>query len=341
MRRSTLTLLGIAVSVVVIAALLRTGASESEGQPTFQPSTEPTQTSQPPTTTTPSASTTTATQLPATALPPGTTVCDLYTGVDETGRVEATALVEASGIASSIVAPGVLWAHNDSGGSPALFAFTSTGEDLGTFDIPGAAAFDWEDMARGPDQDGTGSYLYIGDIGDNFRIRGGRVSIYVVPDTDPRDLDGAFPQSLRLDFQYPKNAFNAEALFIDPLEPALYLVTKDRDQTFVLKGDLTPNAGVTELELVGVLSLGEEVTAADMSADGTTLVLRGYHDVWMWHRDGSVDIETMLLEPPCSAPSPDEVQGESIALDSTFTYWTISEGSNSAIQRVTRLSVGG
>lgn len=320
MHRSTITLIVIAVAVVVIALVLRDKNGETPGEPQATMVAEPT------------GSTTSVPETTTTALPKGITVCDLYTDIVSAGAVASPDLVEASGLAASRVAPGVLWSHNDSRGTATVYAFTTTGEDLGGYDVPGAFALDWEDMSAGPGPDGEDSYLYVGDIGDNFDIRDGLVTVYRVPDEDPGDLDGAFSDSVPFTYRYPKGSHNAEALFVDPVEPALYLVTKGREEAFVFKGSLVPTDGRANLQIVSTLFLGAEVSGADMSSDGTTLVLRGYRTVWMWHRDTNVSISDMLKSEPCEAPSPDERQGEAITFDMDLAYWTVSEGSNSPIQ---------
>jgi hypothetical protein len=272
----------------------------------------------------------------ATSLPAGSEVCDFYQTIDSLGNVASPDLVEASGIAASRTTPGVLWSHNDSRGTATLFAFTYAGDDLGAHDVPGAFALDWEDMSAGPGPARDGAFLYVGDIGDNFDIRGGLVTVYRVPDVDPVALDGAFAESTALTYRYPDRSYNAEAIFIDPLEPALYLVTKGREEAFVFKGSIEPSNGPIALAPVTTLFLGGEVSAADMSFDGSTLVFRGYETVWMWHRNAGTSVLAMLSAEPCTAPSPDERQGESITLDAALSYWTVSEGRNPMIYNVAR-----
>lgn len=321
MRRPTGTLILIAVAVVFVSLVLRAGSGDAPQQT----STTLAEDAAAPTTEVPETTTTTT-------LPIGVEVCDLYGDITTSGHIVSPKLVEASGIAASRTTEGVLWSHNDSRGTATLYAFTTSGEDLGAFDVPDTFAFDWEDMSGGPGPDGRGDYLYIGDIGDNFAIRGGLVTVYRVPDIDPARLEDQFPETALFDYRYPDGAHNAEALFIDPVEPALYLVTKGNDAAFVFKGSLTPSATPHELALVATLPLGAEVSGADMSRDGTTLVLRGYQTVWMWHRGIETSVADMLEYAPCLAPSPRERQGEAITFDADFAYWTISEGSHSAIQ---------
>lgn len=325
MRRSTAALFVIATVFIVVALLLRSGDSDTITAAT-------TTTSTPLTTTTSVASITTTT-----SLPDGVEVCDLYASVTDTGQIESPELVEASGLAASRTTSGVLWSHNDSRGTATLYAFTGDGKDLGSYGVPGAFALDWEDMSAGPGPQGEGDFLYVGDIGDNFDIRGGLITVYRVPDVDPSDLEGSFPESLALTYRYPGEGHNAEALFIDPTEPALYLITKDKNEALVFKAPIDRSDEPAELELVSSLSLGAEVTAADMSADGSTLVVRGYQTVWMWHRESGVSITDMFHEDPCLAPSPEEHQGEAITFDAASSYWTVSEGLNSPIQQAARL----
>src|SRR5206468_2956607 len=96
--------------------------------------------------------------------------------------VENGAVREASALAASRRAPGVYWTLNDSGNEPLLFAFDASGRNLGTFRVDGARNVDWEALQVGPRRDG-GFALYIGDSGDNDRIRR-ESAIYRVPEPD-------------------------------------------------------------------------------------------------------------------------------------------------------------
>ena len=65
------------------------------------------------------------------------------------GSLASNALTETSGIAASRRVSGVWWVHNDSGDRARVFAIGNDGRDLGEFDLAGAAAVDWEDIAVG------------------------------------------------------------------------------------------------------------------------------------------------------------------------------------------------
>ena len=79
------------------------------------------------------------------------------------------------------------------------------------------------------------------------------------------------------------------------------------------------------------------VTAADVTADGAVLALRGYNEVWLWPRRDLEYVTTLAAE-PCLAPSPDEIQGEALTFTDGLTYVTLSEGSAKPLNRVSPLT---
>ena len=341
-RRSAIALVVIALAALAAATILfmvRDDASTEAAPPTTQaaeggsstheptdPSAASTSTTDDTTTTTATAVTTTTSGPPAT-LAAGETACSPYGSITTAGVVASPDLVEASGMAASRTQPGVIWAHNDSRDGARVYAIGPDGEDLGGFAIAGASAFDWEDMAAGPGADAATSSLYLGDIGDNFAIRGGRITVYRVPEPDPATLAGPIEGAVALEFVYPDGTYNAEAMFV--ADDSIYIVTKDREAARVYRGNATrTDSAVETLELVTVLALGDEVSGADMSWDGATIALRGYNSVWMWHRDPGATIADTFTTESCNSPSPNEVQGEALAFLADNAYSTISEGPN-------------
>jgi len=333
-RRSLITLLVIAAAAIAVAlVLLATRDDTTSPAPTTTAQTDVDDPTRPPdtttetTTTTPPEDPTSSTTAPQATLPPGATACDPYTAVTIAGTIASPDLVEASGMAASRTRVGVLWAHNDSRDGARVYAIGPDGTDLGGFDIAGALAFDWEDMAAGPGPDPTTSMLYFGDIGDNFAIRGGRVTVYRVPEPDPSTNAGTIDGAVALEYAYPDGVYNAEALFV--ADDSIYIVTKDRDEARVYRGNAAADGSSVEtLELVTVLDLGGEVSGADLSWDGSTVAFRGYTSVWMWHVRPGESVADALANEPCEAPSPEEIQGESIAFLADGSYATVSEGAN-------------
>ncbi|MEA3509821.1 MAG: hypothetical protein U9R51_00145 [Actinomycetota bacterium] len=343
-RRSLIILTLIAAAAVVVALTLAATRSEPTVEAASSTSeVAPTSTTSLPDSTNPESISTTAapeatsTTTPDVTLAPGSTACDPYSTISVAGEIASRHLVEASGMAASRTSPGVLWAHNDSRDGARIYAVDPGGGDLGGFDIAGALAFDWEDMAAGPGSDPTQSMLFLGDIGDNFSIRGGRITVYRVPEPDPASISGMIEGAVPLEYQYPDGVYNAEALFV--ADGSIFIVTKDRDETRVYRGNATGDGSTVEtLQLMTVLPLGAEVSGADVSWDGSTIAFRGYNTVWMWHRPPGTQIAEALTGDPCTAPSPDEVQGESIAFLSDGSYATVSEGSYPDLHVVERRS---
>ena len=334
MRKPSVWLVAIAALVIVVVSVTRITDDEpglaSSADTTIAPDVTAA------TATGVAETTTTSTVAPASARPlePGETVCDRYGSIHDTGTIESTVLVEASGLAVSRASADVLWSHNDSRGGARLFAFDPAGTDLGTFDLPGIFAFDWEDVAAGPGPDGTGKYLYVGDIGDNFAIRSGQITVFRVPDADPATLDESFTEVVSLPYKYPDGPHNAEAIFVDPIEPALFVVTKDKEQTSVFKGSLLPTGEEVELEQISTLFLDAEVSGGDISWDGHVIALRGYQTVWMWNRPTGTSVADAFNTDACNSPSPEERQGEAIAFDAGLGYWTVSEGTGPSVHSI-------
>lgn len=329
-RRNWLVILLIAVAAAVVAMVLAgnggTAAPVAEAD---------TSTTGAPTTTSIPSTTTTEPRPTSSTLAIGASVCEPYQAVSVAGTVESAALVETSGIAASRTARGVIWAHNDSGDNPNIYAIGPGGEDLGSFTIDGAVAFDWEDMAIGPGPDPERSYLYVGDIGDNFRIRQGQITVYRVVEPEPASMSALIPAEEAITLHSPDGPHDFEALFV--ADESIYVATKDHETTLVYRtASPIDRATSVDLELVATLDLGAEVTAADVSWDGSILAFRGYSTVWMWHRGPDMTIAEALTAAPCTIPSPDEVQGEALAFLSDGSIITVSEGAGSAVQVIPR-----
>jgi hypothetical protein len=253
-----------------------------------------------------------------------------------TGRIDAAAATELSGLVLSQTQPRVLWTHNDSGDRPRVLAVTPAGRLLADVAIGGADAVDWEDIAIGPAPGGTDA-LYIADIGDNLARRPD-VAVYRVPEPRARAAIASAPAT-RLTLRYPDGAHDAEALLVDPSTGALVIVTKSYDgDSGVYVATRPAEATTTLLRRRARLSLGvgEAVTAGDVSADGRTVVLRTYDRAFAWRRRAGESIAAALRRRPCSARADlfAEGQGESLALTAHGgAFYTVPEGSSPAIRR--------
>jgi len=277
--------------------------------------------------------------------PPGAALaapppCTGFTPGVETGKISDPSVVELSGIAASRAHPGVLWVHNDSGGAPELEALTEQGAPLGHYPIEGATATDWEDIAvgPGPGDDRSQSYLYIGDIGDNLDQRD-HVTVYVVaePAAAPDGRGASLPITKQLTITYPAGPANAESLLVDPLTGDLYIITKvtsGMSRVLEAPASAVARGGDVTMRDVGGFQVRNLVTAADISPDGSTILVRTYASVLAFRRPAGATVAAAFTKRPCTAPSVQERQGEAVAFSADGSaYFTSSEGPAQPIHR--------
>jgi hypothetical protein len=250
-----------------------------------------------------------------------------------TGRVRIPGVSELSGLVASRRRAGIWWSHEDSGAGPVLWALHADGSLAGRWDVGGAAAVDWEDIAAGPGPDGR-PVLYVADIGDNAAARAS-IDVYRLPEPGPGS--GTTAPAARLSLRYPDGPHDAEALLVDPRRGTLVVVTKGLTggRAYTLPTPL-PFGGRATLRPGPRIPLGL-ATAGDVSRDGSVVALRGYGQLAVWTRRGHEPLTTTLRRPPCTSPTTlADGQGESLALDRTGTsFRTVPEGANPPMRRYT------
>lgn len=265
--------------------------------------------------------------------------CPAVSDATTLGTVTSNLLPEISGLVVSRSQPGVLFAHNDSGDSATFYALDRTGALTQRFRLQDETAIDWEDIAIGP-AGGSGDSLFLGDIGDNSQSRPS-IRVLIVPepkvDGSVEELSIAANTIRRLVLHYPGAKQNCEAMIVDPANGDIYLIAKQTSgaaQIFRKSAPHSDGEDVT-LELVGTLGVPNTlVTAADISADGTRILVRTYNKAFLWERDGAGIVET-LSRPTCSVPLPKQPQGEAIAFEADGSgYLTISEGLSQPLYRL-------
>lgn len=258
--------------------------------------------------------------------------CPSFVPGTVSGTVASDDVVEASGLVASRVHPGVLWTHNDSGDKARFFALSTTGAHLGVFFLQGAKAYDWEDMALGTGPDPELHYLLIADIGDNAVARE-EVTVFRTaeppPGTPGAPANTDLPEWDQIHLAYPDGPHDAEAFFSDSLSGDWFIVTK------VMKGDCdvyrapfpqNPEDGPIQLQHLGSLPF-EMATAADMSPDGTLVIIRSYVHAQAFARPPDLPISITLFAAPCPLPLAPEFQGETLAFAADNSgYFTLSEG---------------
>jgi hypothetical protein len=254
-------------------------------------------------------------------------------------RLQDSAILESSGLAVSGLRD-VFWTLNDSGDVARIFAFDQRGRTLTTLAVPGAVNLDWEELARGPGPVSGRDYLYLGDIGDNLRLRGGVVQVYRIP--EPRDntrragAHGTTAAATRFDLRYPDGAHDAEAMFIHPRTGDLYIITKERSppgHVFRARAPLRAGNPIA-LEAVGDVPLAS-ISAAAISPDGNRVIVRAYEKALEYRLPARGTLEQLWSTTPVAVRMPAVRGGEAITYraDGRAVY-TSSEGEHAPIHEI-------
>ncbi len=137
-------------------------------------------------------------------------------------EVQNRRLVEMSGVAPSQRTDEYLWVHNDSGDQPQIYAVDRQGRDVGTVEVSGATAIDWEDMASFKWNDEP--WLIVADTGDN-QARRSEVTLYAFPEPDPR-RQKQVKVAKRWVVRYAEGPHDCEAVAVDTSSQEILLLTK-------------------------------------------------------------------------------------------------------------------
>ena len=262
----------------------------------------------------------------------------------ELGAVEDDVIDEASGLAESRQSPGVLWLHNDSGGSARLFAIDTAGALLATVWLKDATNGDWEDLSLLNDPATGIETIVVGDVGDNARRRE-TVIVYLVDEplvTPGQEYEELTVATRRLELDYPDDEYHdVEALLADPVSGDLMLVTKDYEgETYLFRKPAPHKHGaLTTLELAGSLDFaadplsGNATTAGDVSPLGDRIIIRTYSTrAYIWRRDAASGLAEALAGEPCEVVLPAERQGETVAFSADgAALYTVSEGDHQPV----------
>lgn len=186
-------------------------------------------------------------------------------------QVKDARIRENSGMSRSTYARPVLFAHNDSGGGPQFFALGTGCGTKAVFDVPGAPAKDWEDMASGP-----GHTLWFGDIGGN------RSEVNVVVVKEPRRLRSRDLGHRTYRLGYPDGPHNAESLMVRPTTGRLYVITKASAGAGIYRAPATLDPDhVNPLTRIADAP-GQGLSGADFAPTGGRFVLRGYPTAYVF-----------------------------------------------------------
>ncbi len=253
-------------------------------------------------------------------------------GILNTDRIR-----EASGLAAGRVNSGILWTHNDSGDSSIVYAINTNAQLAAEFRLKGYHNTDFEDIASGPGPESGVNYLYLADIGDNNAVR---KYITVLRFKEPKfqySPSGPYrsqidvPDSIR--FKYPDGSRDAESIFIDPLTLDIYIISKRENYARVYRAQYPYYLNETRtLDFITELPFGNEgldnsgVTAADISPDGSEILIKTYFKLYYFKRNEGESIKKALEREPAELKYIPEPQGEGLCWDhSGKGFYTISE----------------
>ncbi|XP_050400799.1 uncharacterized protein LOC126817721 [Patella vulgata] len=245
---------------------------------------------------------------------------------------------EASGLAASRVHAGVLYTHNDKGGSSRLFALDSkTGATLAILKIAHVANYDWEDVAVGPC--GSHSCVYIAETGDHGGD-GARNVIYRV-----REPDEIKTQTLHVESQlmFKWDEPDCETIMVTPNED-IYLISKVVGGHGLIANFSSSGFGSGQVvtaessKYLTLDSIHHDPVGGDISFNGKEMLIKYKLNVYYWTvLDG--DYIGATTRPPVNLPYVFETRGESVCWDPQGSgYYTTGEGLNQHIYYYKRQS---
>ena len=245
------------------------------------------------------------------------------------GKVADPAISEASGLIASAVNRGLFWTHNDSGDKARIFLLDDAARLRATYHLEGITAHDWEDIGRVTKNGDT--YLLVGDIGDNLARRP-FVTIHVFTEPTVREDTRTYTDTIgratisSFVMKYEDGPRDAEALFYDSAGTTLYVISKRDLHSGIYSTQLPDQPGDTLLlRKRGDLPF-TFITAADMSPDGSEILVKNLLEVFYWKRLPGETTLQMLARPAQKLSYKPEPQGEAIAFPIDGSgYYTLSE----------------
>lgn len=223
---------------------------------------------------------------------------------------------ESSGLAASRTERGRFYTHNDSGDAPRLYSFDLAGRNLGHWQIAGAEAEDWEDMAAVTIA--GRQYLLLADVGDNFHNRP-HVTLYLVTEPTSQQPSARLVQTVRMKFE--DGPHDCEAIAWDAPSHSVILIGKETGphcQAFRLPWPAADRPQANQPAIAKQIARVQLplVTGMDISPDGSRAVLSTYGAAYQYPRLPNDDWSQTLARPGQLIETPARKQGESICYGS-------------------------
>lgn len=242
------------------------------------------------------------------------------------GKVNNSSLTEISGIIPSKINSGMFWVHNDSGNKSEIYLINQKTELVFTVKLDGVKLVDAEDIARF-DMNGE-NYLLIADIGNNLKDRD-TLSLYLLKEpkwSGEKEQTVKFSDLQTIKFKYKDAPRDAEAVFVDPVDKQIYIISKRDFKSSLFSLPLNVNSDMVLITSKLIDLPATFCTAADISADGKYILVKNLTHIYLWERNNKESMYKVFENKPKEIPYLIEPQGEAICFDlyDRFFY-TISE----------------
>lgn len=265
------------------------------------------------------------------------------------GKIKSKEITESSGIVESRCQDNVFWTHNDSGNDALIFALNLKGEKLGTWEVSGAKNRDWEDIATIQDAKTGKCFLYIGDIGNNERLKS-ELTIYRVAEPQISENDASSSKKSpsktetaeAIKFSYSDIRHDAETLLVHPNTGDIYILTKSLSSAsgvYKLAADFSLEETNTLNKIadftVPAVPNGF-LTGGDISPDGKRVIICDYFSGYEIVLPESAKIfDEIWAQKPLNVALGEREQGEAIGYSKDGrSIFATSEKKNSPIIQV-------
>ena len=250
---------------------------------------------------------------------------ELFKPSKQLAELKDKKLEEISGLAASVLNPGMLWVHNDSGNPAVVYLVDENLNIHLSCRLKGAKNRDWEDIAVGPGPDKSKRYVYVADIGDN-NARHGVKYIYRFPEPQagPKNQEITIFAFDTIAFRLSGEKKDTEAIMVHPQTQHIYVVSKREKPVHVYELQFPFGDEILTARNIAALPL-TQIVGADISADGDEILMKDYDNVYYWRMKGRT-VAQALKDKPLVLHYTEEPQGEAIAFKMDGSgFYTLSE----------------
>lgn len=249
-----------------------------------------------------------------------------FNSIPDTFPIQVGLVDEASGIVASRSIENGIWVQEDGGNQPDLFLINKQAELLKQWRLPFENR-DWEDIAFAVDPVNKKNYLYIGEIGDNA-AQFNDYAIYRFE--EPKSINSNITSFEKFSFRYTGASltrFDAETLFVDPINGDIYIITKRELNVNVFKISYPQSStAINDAVFLGTIRY-PGILGGDISGDGKEIIIKNQFSIYYWKlRDQEGIFEALSRSRDLSPAYEIEMQGEAIAFDKEQNgFYTLSE----------------